>query len=154
YIEYVNRVRVFNVKQASRFATHEYVTARQNNISPCLHASGQGIALIPFSPPLASRGMARRQGAVPGLLQANVRQRPDHGARRCTRALRRANGHLRLTPRQPSDHPGAICPWGAFSERRPWAGLRDCRPAGALPIPALRTPPEGALEPWIGTDYT
>jgi hypothetical protein len=60
---------------------------------------------------LASRGMARRQGAMPGLLQADVRQRPDHGAQRCTRALRRANGHLRLTPRQRSDRPGALCPW-------------------------------------------
>jgi len=33
-----------------------------------------------------------------------------------------------------------------FSERRPWVGLRDCRPAGALPLRALQTPPEGALE--------
>jgi hypothetical protein len=29
---------------------------------------------------LASRGMARRQGAMPGSLQADVRQRPDHDA--------------------------------------------------------------------------
>jgi hypothetical protein len=90
----------------------ERIADRQKEISPCLHAPGQGIALIPsFSPPSRRGGMARRQGAVPRLLQADVRQRPDHGAQRCTRALRRANGHLRLTPRQRSDRPGAICPW-------------------------------------------
>jgi hypothetical protein len=116
------------------------------NIVPCLHASGQRIAHIPSSsPPLASRGgMARRQSAVPGLLQANVRQRPDHGAQRCTRALRRANGHLRLTPRQRSDQPGAICPWG-FSPsvaRGPVCVIADPQvPSRSPPCKRLRKAP-------------
>ena len=94
---------------------------------------------------LASRGMARRQGAMPGLLQADVRQRPDHDAQLCV--------HPRLAARQRAFSAYASSTFGparsylslgGFSERRPWVGLRDRRPAGALPLPALQTPPEGA----------
>jgi hypothetical protein len=54
-------------------------------------ALGQGGALIPLPSPSQTRGMARRQGAVPGLLRAIVRITPDVG---CTCV------HPRLAARQ------------------------------------------------------
>ena len=45
--------------------------------------------------------------------------------------------------------PGRVLP-----ERRPWVGLRHRLPAGALPLPALRTPPEGAPRTRIGMGST
>jgi hypothetical protein len=54
--------------------------SRQRRSAPVcmLRAGGRPHSSVLTS--LASRGMARRQGAMPGLLQADVRQRPDHDA--------------------------------------------------------------------------
>ena len=130
---------------------------RQKAISPCLHASGlhasgQRIALISILTSLYARGMARRQSAVPGLLQADVRQRPDHGAQRCTRALRRANGHLRLTPRQRPGRPGALCPWWLDPSvaRGPVCVIADPQvPSRSVPYERLRKAPLELGPGWV-----
>src|SRR5262249_39879274 len=53
-------------------------------------------------------------------------------------------GIFRLTPCHPLG-PARIClSLGGCSERRPWVRVASTLPAGALPLPANRTPPEGA----------
>ena len=103
--------------------------------------------VLPFRSPKKSRGMARRQGAWPGLLQTGPRVSrlpgepgsPGPGVKRHPRALRRATEHLRayalptVGPHQELFVPGGLFP------RSPVG-----RVASALPLPALRTSPEDA----------
>ena len=113
-----------------------------------VHALGQGGALCVvslLSP--KSRGMARRQGAWPGLLQTGPRVRGSRaspgirrspGVKRHPRALRRATEHLRayalptVGPHQELFVPGGLFP------RSPVGRVASALPAGALPLPALR----------------
>jgi hypothetical protein len=110
HIEYVKRVRLFDVKQPSRLATHEYVTARQNDISPCLHASGQGSpSFHSHLPRVEGDGAPTRRSAriAPGGC-------PAAAGPGCTAV------HPRLAARQRASSAyasstvgpaGAICPW-------------------------------------------
>src|SRR6266545_317441 len=96
--------------------------------------------------------MARRQGArpgSPGRRWHGLRPGPGRetsrpapcGAPTGIFGLRLLNGRTD----EERFVPGRILP-----ERRPWVGLRERLPAGALPLPALRTPPEGAPRTRIG----
>ena len=101
-------------------------------------ALGQGIALISLLPsPSQSRGMARRQGALPGLLRAGVRITPDDEVHlRCTpRLAARQRGILAFMPLTVVG-PGRLVVAGEAARVRPGDG--GCvRPslAGAAPAP-------------------
>src|SRR5215472_17796919 len=93
-----------------------------------------------------SRGMARRQGALPGLLRAGVRIAPDDEVHlRCTpRLAARQRGILAFMPLTVVG-PGRLLVADEAARVRP--GDEDCvslRSQVPLPFPAYRTPPEGA----------
>ena len=114
---------------------------------------GQGGALRVVSLlPQKIEGDGAPQGAWPGLLQTGPRVSrlpgepgsPGPGVKRHPRALRRANEHLRayalptVGPHQELFVPGGLFP------RSPVGRVASALPAGALPLPALRTSPEDA----------
>jgi hypothetical protein len=110
-------------------------------IGPYSQSSGQGVALVPvFSLPPQARGLARRQGAMPGLLRAGC---PDcsgrWGALRCTpRLAARQRGILTfmsLTVVGPGrlDSGRRGCPSTARGRK-----LRLPSLAGAAPVPRLQ----------------
>src|SRR5215475_12602722 len=75
---------VFTGSRLSRRGRSAGMTSRllfeSKEYRPLFAALGQGVARIPLLPsPSKTRGMARRQGALPGLLRAGVRITPDDG---------------------------------------------------------------------------
>ena len=91
---------IFNCQTAVRLAAQERVASRQKKIGPC-SVAGRGdspdFRLLPS--PLESRGLARRQGALPGLLRAVSGLLRTLGARRCTpRLAARQRGILAFMP--------------------------------------------------------
>ena len=106
---------------------------------------------------LHSRGMARRQGArpgSPGRRWHGLRPGPGRETSRpapCGAPTR----HLRLTPQSAIGPRQELCVPGGFLPRPPVGQVCVCAcPQVPLPVPAMRTPPEGAPRPWIGMNYT
>jgi hypothetical protein len=83
-------------------------------------------------------------GGVSGLLRTM----------RCTcdapRASRRANKHLRAYALPTTRTGQDLFVPGRLTRVPPVGKVASTSPAGALPLPALRTPPEGAPRTWIG----
>src|SRR5262249_55218940 len=122
-------------------------------IGPCF-GSGPGVARIPLLPsPSQARGMARRQGAWPGLRQTGPGVRSSRAG-----PERRALGVKRHAPRLAARQrgifafrrltvvgPGRLLVAGEAARARPGdEGCVGLRPQVPLPFPAYRTPPEGA----------
>src|SRR5881296_3366064 len=124
-------------------------------ISAPVSALGQGIARIPLLPsPSQSRGMARRQGALPGLLRAGVRITPDDEVHlRCTpRLAARQRGILAFMPLTVVG-PGRLVVAGEAARVRPGDEVassiaRRCR-SRSPPSERLRKTP---LVEWIGIE--
>src|SRR5262245_17490218 len=94
---------------------------------------GPGIALhFSSSPPSNRGGMARRQGAWPGLLRDGVRLAPDRGRETSRPAPCGApTRHLRLTPQSAvGPHQELSVPGGVVPEAARGPGLRKRLPAG------------------------
>ena len=114
--------------------------AESNNIGPCLRlrARGSPSFLSLFRLPRKSRGSARRQGAVPGLLRAGVRIAPDDEVLcAAPRASRRANKHLRAYALPTTRTGQDLFVPGRFARVPPVGKVASTSPAGALPLPAL-----------------
>jgi hypothetical protein len=117
--------------------TAQYI--EQKNISPCF---GFGPGDRPRSSvltTLTSRGMARRQGARPGSPGRRWHGlRPGLGVKRhAPRLAARQRGILGLRLSQRSGRARSCLSLAGFSRGRPWAGLRNCLPAGCR----SRSPP-------------
>src|SRR5262245_47443679 len=124
-------------------ATRNCIDSKENR--PLFAALGQGVALIPvFSLPPQGEGLARRQGAWPGLLQTGPGVRgswagPDRRAlgvkRHAPRLAARQRGIFAFVPltvvrTRPTPSGRRGCPSTA---RGRW--LRPPSPAGAAPVP-------------------
>src|SRR5262245_12545325 len=143
-------------------ATRNCIESKENR--PLFAALGQGVARIPvFSLPPQGEGLARRQGAWPGLLQTGPRVRgsragPDRRAlgvkRHAPRLAARQRGIFAFVPLTVVG-PGRLLVAGEAARARP--GDDGCvlrRPQVPLPLPANKTPPEGAPVEWIGMGST
>ena len=149
---WARRTRGFIVKQgcASAFAhpTRSLRLSSSKENRPLFAALGQGVALIPvFSLPSQARGLARRQGAWPGLRQTGPRVRGSRAG-----PERRALGVKRHAPRLAAHQrgilafvpltvvgPGRLIVADEAARARP--GDEGCvRPshAGAAPVPRLQ----------------
>ena len=98
--------------------------------------------------PSKIEGMARRQGAWPGSPGPRLaRFATGPGVSVTPRALRRANAassaYASISDR---DTPGALCPWRVFPENGRGSKKRNSPRRLPLPIPALKTPHENALD--------
>jgi hypothetical protein len=132
------------------------MSLRQMKSAP-VSALGQGVALISSLPsPSQSRGMARRQGAMPGLLRARC---PDCSGRmgvkrHAPRLAARQRGILAFVPLTVVG-PGRLLLAGEAARVRPGDEVassiaRRCR-SRSPPAERLRKAP---LEEWIGMSYT
>jgi hypothetical protein len=141
-----SRIGVFSCQRAAAGGAR----FKAKKIGPCLHASGRGAPsfLCPHLPRVEGDGAPTRRNAriAPGGC-------PAAAGPWCTTV------HPRLAARQRASSAYASSTLGparsclslvVFSERRPWAGLRDCRPAGALPLRALRNASGRRPSTWIG----
>ena len=134
-------------------ASYVGVATSQKDIGPCSVAGPGGCpSCCPFAPP-KNRGGWRADKAHgldysrPAREFRGSRASPDTpgpGVKRHPRALRRATEHLRayalptVGPHQELFVPGGLFP------RSPVGEVASALPAGALPLPALRTSPEDA----------
>ena len=129
------------------------VAKSQKEIGPCSCAGPGGCpSFCLFAPPKKSRGMARHKAhgldySRPARSRFNLRASPDTpgpGVKRHPRASRRATEHLRayalptVGPHQELFVPGGLFP------RSPVGEVASALPAGALPLPAFKTPHECA----------
>jgi len=162
---WARRTRGFIVKQgcASAFAhpTRSLRLSSSKENRPLFAALGQGVALIPVSslPPQA-RGLARRQGAWPGLRQTGPgvrgsRAGPDRRAlgvkRHAPRLAARQRGHLGFCAFDggrtgPARSGRRGCPSTDRGRRLRKSSARGCR-SHSPPTERLRKAP---LVEWIG----
>ena len=125
----------------------------QKDIGPCSVAGPGGCPQsLPFAPPKYRGGWRADKAhgldySRPAREFRGSRASPDTpgpGVKRHPRALRRATEHLRayalptVGPHQELFVPGGLFP------RSPVGEVASALPAGALPLPALRTSPEDA----------
>src|SRR5262245_61330401 len=165
---WARRTRGFNVRQGcdTAFAhpTALCILVESKENRPLFAALGQGVALIPvFSLPPQGEGLARRQGAWPGLLQTGPRVRgsragPDRRAlgvkRHAPRLAARQRGIFAFVPLTVVG-PGRLLVADEAARARP--GDEGCVvlcPQVPLPLPAYTTPHECAPVEWIGMAET
>src|SRR5262245_55411277 len=140
------------------------IALTQKKIGPCLRLWARGSpSFRSFRFPPQGEGLARRQGAWPGLRQTGPgvrgsRAGPDRRAlgvkRHAPRLAARQRGIFAFVPLTVVG-PGRLLVAGEAARARP--GDDGCvlrRPQVPLPFPANKTPPEGALVEWIGMAET
>src|SRR5262245_53686790 len=128
----------------------------QNSIGPCF---GFGPGVRPhfslFRLPRNRGGRRADKAQGPDCSGRGVRIAPDDEVLcAAPRASRRANKHLRAYALPTARTGQDLFVPGWLTRAPPVGKVASTSPAGALPLPALRTPPEGAPRTWIGMGYT
>jgi hypothetical protein len=134
-----------------------YYAIGQKDIAPCCAFPGQRGRRPSHSLTLEIEGDGAPTGRWPGLLQAGLARFATGPGRETSRPAPcgAPTRHLRLTPHQRSGRTRSCLSLEGFSRARPWVrGAYVPARRLPLPLPALRTPPEGAPRTWIGMDYT
>jgi hypothetical protein len=114
-----------SIRRSPLFSCQTAEFSRVKRKSSPVSALGQGIALIPLSlTTLTSRGMARRQGAWPGLLRAVSGLRRTVGVKRhAPRLAARQRGIFGLRLSQRSGRTRSCLSLAGVSRGRPWVRL-------------------------------
>jgi hypothetical protein len=138
-----SRIGVFSCQRAAAAGTR----FKANEDQPLFHAlraRERPHSVFLTSPPVEGDGAPTRRSAriAPG-------QCPAAAGPWCTTVHPRLAARQRASSAYASSTPGparSSLSLVVFSERRPWVGLRDCRPAGALPLPPCERLRKAPLE--------
>src|SRR5262249_24063489 len=132
------------------------IALAEKHIGPCLHLRARGSPSFRLFRLPRNRGGRRADKAQgPDCSGRVVRIAPDDEVLcAAPRASRRANKHLRAYALPTARTGQDLFVPGWFPRAPPVGKVASTSPAGALPLPALRTPPEGAPRTWIGMGYT
>jgi len=134
-----------------------FVCVESKEHEPLFVWLGQGIALIPYLfHPFRGGWRAAKAHGLDRQTGGGTARGPALGVKHHAPHLAaRQRGIFGLRLNQRSGRPRSCLSLEGFSRGRPWARSTSL-PARRLPlpIPTLRTPPEGAPRSWIGISYT